>query len=212
MTTATDRFITLSVGIAIGMVIMFVLATRPEQSEEIKITPNPRIASNMVSPIAAEAQVAAAENNRTQPTSEIEPRTAISPILLPPAYEDHIRPKRRQVSFADIHNLFKNEPRDEPWAAAMESGINHYLANSGSGDWAVVEYVECRARICEIAGYRTGTENHPKELVDEFVSSGIWHGNPRVHLDRFGEQDIKRFMIAISSYSDEEYRSALPPD
>ncbi len=196
----------------IGMVIMFVLATRPEQSEAIKITPDPKIASNMVSPIAAEAQVAAAENVRTQPTQEIEPEAAISPIMLPPAYEDHIRPKQRQVSFADIHNLFKNEPRDEPWAAAMESGLNHYLANSGSGDWAVVEYVECRSRICEIAGYRTGTDNHPKELVDEFVSSGIWHGKPSVHSKRFGEQNIKRFMIVISSYGDEEYRSALPSD
>ena len=43
----------------------------------------------MVSPVAAEARIAAVENVQTRPTQEIEPKAAISPIRLPPAYEDH---------------------------------------------------------------------------------------------------------------------------
>ena len=212
MSSIFDRLITLCIGIVIGAVTALALMKHPEQSDEIEITPDPTVVSSVVPFVSVESPAAITDEVPTQPALQFEPDFAVSPVRLPAAYEDHIRPKQRQISFADIHSLFKDEPRDESWAAAMESGINHYLANSGSGDWAVVEYVECRSRICEIAGYRTGTDNHPKELVNDFVSSGIWHGQPSVHLKRFGDQNIKRFVIVISSYSDDEYRAALSPD
>lgn len=209
MTRVIDRLVTLCVGVAIGVVIMLAFAKQPGESEDVNITLNPEMTEDAGSAAAVENQITQTEISPTQSEGEIEPESSVSPISIPDVYEDHIGPQQREVSFADIHHVFKNEPRDEPWAAAMESGINHYLANSGSGDWAVVEYLECRSRICEVAGYKTGSENHPSELVEEFMSSGIWHGEPGIHTSRFGDHRLKRFIIIISGYSNKEYRSVL---
>jgi len=191
---------------------MFVVVKRPEHREGVESILHPEISSDLASTVEADTQTSDTENRRTQAAQEIEPETSVRKISLPQVYEDHIRPRQRQVLFADIHYLFKNESRDEPWAAAMESGIIHYIANSGSGNWAVVDYIECRSGMCEIAGQMTGKGNNPRRLVDEFLNSGIWQGEPRLHSSRFSEQDFKRFIIVISSYSDEEYRSALSFD
>lgn len=219
MTTNVERLLTLFAGIVIGVLVMTVL-------------PSPSIDSGNgidaerkegAVPGPALQQSQAARSTRSIPATQVEasaPRfedkgdskTDVSPISIPNVYEEHIaeRFSRPRVSFADIHKIFKNEARDEPWAVAMESGINHYLANSGTGEWAVVEYVECRSKICEIAGYTTdGDQKDSHELIGDFLASGLWAGDPITHSSSFGPTDQKRFITIISAYKYSEYPSIL---
>lgn len=87
--------------------------------------------------------------------SETEVQADVPEIRMPSNYREMIGPVRpRQPSFAEQHADFASEPRDESWAVAMETGINDYVASSGATLGLVVEYVECRSRTCEIAGFQ----------------------------------------------------------
>lgn len=144
----------------------------------------------------------------TRASNEHEP----VPPSIPSIYEDHLRRPDRMLEASDFHEIFKNELRDEPWAAAMESGIHHSIANAGSGDWAVVEYVECRSRICEIAGYVQAGQ-HPMRLIEQFADSGAWPGVLEATVKtRFPDPyspDNERFIIIMSGYDIEEVRSMI---
>jgi len=222
MTTYIDRLFTLCVGIVIGIVVMFALAEHSDESEnavesldlerEVDAVRAPISPGGQIDQNNDPIQITQVEAIPTRAGEEGEPKIRVDPISIPDVYEDHIAGRRRppRVSFADIHKIFKNEPRDEPWAVAMESGISHYLANSGSGGWAVVEYLECRSRICEIAGYTTGGDEHDhSELIRDFLRSSLWQGRPITHSSSFGPADQKRFITIISGYSYSEYPSIL---
>jgi len=222
MTSTIDRLLTLSVGILTGVIVMLGLSNNSDEGERVKEFPDLEM-SSIATPPAISSDIRVDQDNRAlkvaqnEPTQkgsveEVEFGSNVSPISIPAVYEDLVAQRHGQprVSFADIHKIFKNEPRDEPWAAAMESGINHYLANSGTGEWAVVEYVECRSKICEIAGYTTGgDDNHHSDLISDFLRSGLWQGKPITHSSGFGNTDLKRFIIIISGYSYSEYSSVL---
>ena len=119
-------------------------------------------------------------------------------IRMPQIYDELLAPPRRQVTIEDMHARFKAEPRDEVWATAMEAGLSHHFANSGSGDWAVVEYIECRAQTCEIAGYLIeGNELHPSKLVEGVVQSGWWQGGDSVASSRHKGSGPERFVLIL---------------
>ncbi len=214
MTLSVEHLITLCVGIVIGAAIVLVFGQFPNEPEDVNVIRDPEVTVDEVStaeetPIRAISINAATRTTQPEvsparPEGEIEPDANTSPISLPEIYENHINPQQRTVSFSDIHEIFKSEPRDESWALAMESGINHSIANSGSGDWAVVEYVECRSRICEIAGYMHDDESHPRDLIRDFLVSGAWSGTLRAHSSQFSDRETNRFITIINGYRDDE--------
>lgn len=222
MNTAIDRLLTLCIGFVIGVAVMYALAERSDENENTSDSVgSEREAYAVQEPISPMGQkdgnadpilLTQVEVEQARSADQGEPNSDVTPISIPDVYEDHITGRNRQpsVSIADVHKIFKNEARDESWAVAMESGINHYLANSGSGGWAVVEYVECRSRICELAGYTTDSDqNGTHDLIGGFLTSGLWQGNPITHSTRFGPADRKRFVIIISGYEYSEYASIL---
>ena len=219
MTLSVERLITFCVGVVIGAAIVLVISQRRNELEGTDANRDLAVIADDVSTIE-ETSIRAISNNAESQTTrpevrpahldeETEPETVIRPISLPEIYDEHIYRRKRQISFLDIHEIFKSEARDEPWALAMESGINHSIANSGSGEWAVVEYVECRSRICEIAGYMHDDENHARDLIADFLKSGAWSGTPSTHSTRFSDKDLKRFITIISGYRIDEYQSIL---
>ena len=158
-------------------------------------------------PVNANPQTPRLEESRVALEEEVEPIPTITPISLPDIYEQHINPPQRSIRFADFHEIFKNEPRDEPWAAAMEAGLNHSIANSSSSEFVVIEYLECRSRMCEIAGYLRNEEVHPRDLITDFERSGVWPGRFSTHTSRFSDAGAKRFVAIINGYRSDEYQS-----
>ena len=100
-----------------------------------------------------------------------------SDISMPTRYKEMIGPlEPSRITFSERHASFAVEPRDEPWAVAMETGINDYLAAAGPGDGMVFEYVECRTRTCEVAGYIVDEQAARGFDTDDLVEQSWWQG------------------------------------
>lgn len=124
------------------------------------------------------------------------------PVRIPSVYRDLVGPiPPPRLSSAEIHALFEREPRDEPWAYAMEAGINDHIANFGAGQGTVVEYVECRSRYCEIAGFgKEGYEQGFSKTLSDIARSGWWQAAGTTHHIGEGVDGLNRFVIIIGRY------------
>ncbi|MGH6947795.1 MAG: hypothetical protein ACREDZ_10745 [Kiloniellales bacterium] len=106
---------------------------------------------------------------------------------------------------SQIHSQFKNEQRDNSWADATESGIRLSIAKSGANDWATVEHIECRATICEIAGFMPDRMQHPeldpRELFPDDFGIGWWQGQIDMALrtHTYDDEGITRFLIIVAN-------------
>ena len=97
------------------------------------------------------------------------------PLLIPEEYRSMLEPPaNRRITFEERISRFAAEARDESWAYTMELGINQHVAVATSVG-TVIEYVECRATACMMAGYiQPGFENGSSELIGEMSSTGWW--------------------------------------
>jgi hypothetical protein len=119
------------------------------------------------------------------------------------AYDVAFGEQQHDDSLSELHHRFKNEPRDEAWATAMESGISQHIATSGSVDWATVEHIECRTRICEVLGLMPDAMENPEmdpyALLPDGFEVGWWQGGLEI-LQRdhtYDGEGITRFMLII---------------
>lgn len=121
---------------------------------------------------------------------------------MPPVYSEVIGPPRpKRFSAADRHAYFLLESRDEVWASSMESGIRNYLVDSGSDLSFQVEYVECRSRHCEIAGYvPDGHQDDSDKLIDGLSHQGWWLGGNSSASTGREIQGVERVVIIINRY------------
>jgi len=217
MIRSVERVLTLGVGIFIGAATMLVIGNfsrAPDGSTSVEAhaakaaeSPPPEEIVNLTAPANANPQTHRIEESIMAPEDDFEPTPTGAPINLPDIYEQHINPAQRSIRFADIHNVFKNELRDESWAAAMEAGLIHSIANSASSEFVTVEYLECRSRMCEIAGYLLNEEAHSRDLLTNFERSGVWSGRFSTHTSRFSNTSGKRFITIVNGYTEEEYQS-----
>jgi len=116
-------------------------------------------------------------------------------IRMPSHYKEMIGPVRpRQVAFSERHANFASEPRNEPWAFAMETGINDFIAKLDPPLGLVVEYVECRARTCEIAGYRTGGDSDDGRALNHLVQQPWWQGGNAISSSGYYIDGIEYFV------------------
>lgn len=98
-------------------------------------------------------------------------------IKMPHTYKEMIGPLvPSRTTFSERHENFASEPRDEPWAVAMETGINDYLATAGAKYGMVFEYVECRTRTCEVAGYIVDEQASSRFDFHDLVKQSWWQG------------------------------------
>ena len=122
------------------------------------------------------------------------------PIRLPPKYRALIGPVTpRPVTFSEEHARFANEPRDEAWASSMESGLSAYIASYGAGQGTVIEYIECRARHCELAGFVSGDGQLDMAGVLRGVrSEGWWQGGNKLSQINAFKDGQDRFVVLIN--------------
>jgi len=82
---------------------------------------------------------------------------------------------RRRLTPQENHAFFGQDTRDEAWAYTMELGIQEYLATNQNAGGTVIEHVECRSRMCEIAGvvYPGGRDDFGEHL-EVMRASGWW--------------------------------------
>ncbi|MDJ0750147.1 MAG: hypothetical protein QNJ11_11720 [Woeseiaceae bacterium] len=97
-----------------------------------------------------------------------------------------------------------SEPRNESWAAAMESGISTAIASPEPTSPITVEHIECRSTICEIAGYLPDTmghsDVHPADILPEDIGAGWWQGriDTGVGVHTYEGEPFARYIIIIA--------------
>ena len=164
-----------------------------------------------VAPPVTEAVLAARQPDLAEMNSP-EP-SAVMPNEMPAVYRDMIGPARpRSLSFSEVHALFEEEPREEAWANAMESGINDYVAMHAADRGLVIEYVECRSRYCEVGGYAIeGYEADSSLLWGDMTREDWWQGGSTYQSQGSGPSDYPganvdepdRFLGIIDRYERE---------
>jgi hypothetical protein len=73
------------------------------------------------------------------------------------------------------YELFATDERDESWAYTMELAIQNHLAVNQKPDGALIEYVECRSRMCVVAGtVPAGSNSDFSEHLNAMRETGWW--------------------------------------
>ena len=117
------------------------------------------------------------------------------PPLLPEQYHFMFeQPADRPITPTERATLFAAEARDETWAYTMELGISQHAAVA-TPVGTVIEYVECRASACMMAGYiQPGFEDGTGALIEEMRQTGWWQlGGETISLSR-GQNGQSRFV------------------
>jgi hypothetical protein len=143
--------------------------------------------------------------------SRINIQDPAEPVQIQSIYDDVFGRPEPGNPLSELHFEFKDEPRDESWASAMESGISQQIAKSGTGDWATVENIECRSKICEVQGFMPDTMEHPEldphVLLTDGFGTGWWQGgmNIMTRQHTFDGEGITRFMLIIVRIDEEKW-------
>jgi len=97
---------------------------------------------------------------------------------LPHAYLPFLEPKRhatRRMTSDENYNFFASDDRDESWAYTMELAMQDYIASNQNTDGAIIEYVECRSRMCMVAGsVPDGSNDDFGEHLEAMQDTGWW--------------------------------------
>lgn len=125
----------------------------------------------------------------------------IVPSGLPDIYREMIGPAGRSPTFAQLHEMFESEPRDEPWAASMEAGLRAYLDRYTAKYGLVIEFVECRSQHCEIAGYVVGgLTSRSYDLFEGVKHEGWWDAGSWLPNLGQGSDGIDHFVQFVVRY------------
>ena len=205
-----------AVGVVIGVSIALLFG-KPHSGSD-KVTDSAPTSSwiNELLESQDSAQPAVTDSNDephvAEPISEDESNVSVSgttmvdnPVRIPSVYKALVGPiPPPRLDSAEVHALFAKEPRDEPWAYAMEAGINNHIANFGAGDGVVVEYVECRSRYCEIAGFTQEDNKHNfSYTLEDIRRSGWWQAAGGSHYFGGQHDGVDRFVIIVSRYNED---------
>lgn len=183
------QLITFVIGLAAGVAAMLTVGLLDEGSQ---VQENPALVTpqkgDVVDDCSVPSVVTAELDSEEGPINsggETRPefQSSVPEIRMPSNYQEMIGPVRTQpTTLAEMHANFASEPRVESWAIAMETGINDYIANSSPRLGVVVEYVECRSRTCEIAGYRIDGESDRTASLRMMVQEPWWQGGRKSYL------------------------------
>jgi len=122
---------------------------------------------------------------------------------IPDAYRNSIGPIVRRPTFGEIYRKFESEPVDEPWAWAMEHGLNDFIAVHGPRSGEVFDFVQCRSSYCVVAGYKLDSmEASGASIISELTSQSWWQGGASAYSSSSSEQDRRRFVVLLPGYED----------
>ena len=118
---------------------------------------------------------------------------------------------RARPNLSQVHADFKTEQRDEPWAAAMESGIRNYFSGRGKSDGLILEYLECRSRHCVGAGITASSNKDTTgrvvsdtfKVVGDMAKAGWWQADGGMSLIRSSPDGVDRFIVFVGRYGSE---------
>lgn len=125
-----------------------------------------------------------------------------NPVRIPSVYRDLVGPiPTPTISNVEKLERFENEPRDEPWAFAMETGINNHIAEFGTVGGRVVEYVECRSQQCWIAGLiDKGHQGSTGRPLNDMRRSGWWQAEGGGDSITVNTNGLTRFVLIYRRY------------
>ena len=96
---------------------------------------------------------------------------------IPEQYRQTIGPVVRPPTFGERFRAFEAEPVDVPWAQAMETGLNDFMAVQGPQSSSVIEFIQCRSTACVIAGYSIPTqEGLDASILGDLRKQSWWEG------------------------------------
>ena len=203
------RLGTFAIGVAIGATMVLFL-NRPAgiANETVQPSPVETSESDGLGPAARIAKSAIEDesgNSDSRPEEGLSSdgsRLAKDSIRIPSAYRDLVDPiPRHRPSPLEIHAIFEKEPRDETWAAAMEAGIRDHYARFGAAEKTVVEYVECRSKYCEIAGFREKDfSGVTGRVFSDMTKSGWWQADGGDNYISGHADGVDRFVIIVTRY------------
>jgi len=122
---------------------------------------------------------------------------------IPDYYRATIGPVPQHVTFGERYRVFEIESIDEPWAYAMEAGINDLIANHGPASGEVFEFVQCRYSYCALAGYtHDGQEPRGTSVIGQLSKQPWWQGS-RAHLGNYTDENGRTsFVLLIPRFED----------
>ncbi len=122
---------------------------------------------------------------------------------IPESYRATIGPVVQHVSFGEKYQDFEEEPIDEPWAIAMETGINDFIAIHGPASGEVFEFVQCRSSHCVLAGYTlAGQEPRGASVIGQLSDQPWWQGAREASSTYSSGNDRTSFVILIPRFED----------
>lgn len=133
-----------------------------------------------------------------QDTREIPTIGNQSSPQIPEQYRQTIGPVVQPPTFGERFKAFEDEPVDVPWARAMETGLNDFIAVQGPQNSSVVEFIQCRSTACVIAGYSIpNQEGLDASILGDLRKQSWWEGG-RTSSTHLGRDDGTRsFVIMI---------------
>jgi hypothetical protein len=193
------------------MIVFFYSEAQPDKAVEAEVSTSDRIGSS-----PADFAVEAADKPKALVGGEQVSKKSIEIDDGPSNGETHsmeiasvydvVFDSDSSSPLSKIHGAFKREEKNESWANAMEEGIRLTIAKSEAKDWAHVESVECRATICEVAGFMLDTQDNqerdPRDLFPDDFEVGWWQGQGSISMPvrqhSYEEEGITRFLIIVA--------------
>ena len=189
------------------VVILFWTSSSDRDQDPILELPRPPSAASSPDETAqdGESQAAAAE---AEP--QVGSPAPAEPDLPQSVYDVVFGQPQPDNPIEAAHLAFTNEPRDESWASAMESGIREHIRGSEALEWATVDKIECRSSICEILGRMPDSMYNPglnsQDLISDGFGLGWWTGVGMEVMSRehtYEDEGITRFMLIIVRIDEE---------
>lgn len=193
-----DTIFTLLAGFALGYVMsLFSSGSDDTSKQPLAVVTRPAIPNAAIS--SGTETVDVVQKNCSDDTESSRPTDTEAALPMAQVYRDMIGPigdRSDSVSAYDLYAAFARDVRDEPWAAAMESGIAGWADDRS---WsAEIEFVSCRSRFCVVAGSSpTGSTAFLGSMRDE----GWWQAaGETTNIVHSAHDDSADFLLFFSRY------------
>lgn len=173
ITRILDVTLTLTVGLAAGYLVAGYSGNERGIPPATVSYTGETAARPSIDPAVSNTVEGSVDDCRPEYTSDPAPSTDTT-MPLPEVYLDVIgplTPRRSGPEAYDYFAAFARELRDEPWAAAMEAGISSWVDEKRHVTGTTVDFAECRASVCVVAGHSTTGDT---SLLDRIQYEGWW--------------------------------------
>jgi hypothetical protein len=199
-----DVLVMLAGGLALGWLLTTEFAPPVDRADEtVAAAPEPPASP---APALPRAQSAPADCPEVRaPTAPAPAPSARLPDRQPPlpaVYLDLLGPPAATPNAphpGEIYGRFAREARDEPWALAMEAGIEDWATRVPEHGGLDIDFAECRTRLCVIAGH---TPNGDTTALSQLPNEGWWQASTRNDLRiRSMHNDSADFVLFVRRHA-----------